>query len=211
MTTIAEDKSIRIQKYSLGPYGTNSYIVICRETGESAIIDAPGDAQKVKTALEGTVPRAIWMTHNHMDHTGALAELKSAFNIPIAAHPSDAPGLPVQPDIHLSDGQMLQVGKIAFKVIHAPGHTGGSVCFHYDRYLISGDTLFPGGPGKTWSPEGFRQIIASLSEKIFTLPGDTMVLPGHGEGTLIRTEKAAYEAFAAKGPDPGLCGDVSWK
>ena len=205
-----KNETIQIERYELGPFGTNSYIIACLKTGDSIVIDAPGDAPKVLGQLQQTNPKYILMTHNHMDHTGALGELKSALNIPIAAHPADADRLPLTPDVLLADGDDIACGNIHFAVMHTPGHTPGSLCFYTEGYLISGDTLFPDGPGKTGSPANFKQIVESLQSKIFVLPEDTQVFPGHGNHTVLGKEKQAFEAFAARPHDPNLCGDVLW-
>ena len=98
MSVIVEDDNIRIEKLSLGPFGTNTYLLICQKTRNSVVVDAPGEADKVLKRLEGTQPRCILMTHNHMDHVEALADLKSTLNVPLAAHEEDAAGLPVKPE-----------------------------------------------------------------------------------------------------------------
>jgi glyoxylase-like metal-dependent hydrolase (beta-lactamase superfamily II) len=210
MSVIVKDDSIQIERLSLGPFGTNSYPLICQKTGDSVIVDAPGDAEKVVKRLEGTHPKYILMTHNHMDHVDALAALKSALNVPLAAHEDDAGGLPVKPEQFLNDGDTISFGEIQLKVLHTPGHTPGSLCFLTGNYLISGDTIFPGGPGKTWSPDDFKKIVESLMNKIFTLPDDTEIYPGHGDATILRKEKQAFEAFSSKPHNPNLCGDVIW-
>jgi glyoxylase-like metal-dependent hydrolase (beta-lactamase superfamily II) len=210
MATLVKNDSIRIERYELGPFGTNSYIMTCLKTGGSAVFDAPGDAPKILGQLKQTNPKYILMTHSHMDHTGALAQLKSALNVPIAAHAADAGRLPIAPDMLLADGEAITFGNIHLTVMHTPGHTPGSLCFYTEGYLISGDTLFPDGPGKTGSPADFRQIVESLKRKIFVLPEDTQVFPGHGDHTVLGKEKQAFEAFCARPHDPNLCGDVLW-
>jgi len=210
MAAVVTNDSIQIERYELGPFGTNSYIMTCLKTGDSAVVDAPGDAPKMLGQLKQTNPRYILMTHSHMDHTGALAQLKSVLNIPIAAHAADAARMPIAPDTLLADGDAITFGNIHLTVIHTPGHTPGSLCFYTEGYLISGDTLFPGGPGKTGSPADFRRIVESLKHKIFILPDDTRVFPGHGEPALLGTEKQAFEAFSVRPHDPNLCGDVLW-
>ena len=210
MSVIVKDGSIQIERLSLGPFGTNSYLLICQKTGASVIVDAPGDAEKVLKRLEGTHPKYILMTHNHMDHVDALAALKSALNIPLAAHEDDAGGLPVKPEQFLNHDDTISFGEIQLKVLHTPGHTPGSLCFLTGSYLISGDTIFPGGPGKTWSPDDFKKIVASLRNKIFILPDETQVYPGHGDATVLKKEKHEFEAFSSKPHDPDLCGDVIW-
>ena len=210
MTIIAQNEELVIHRLSLGPYGTNTYILVCTETHQSVVVDAPGGADEVMAALSGTTPKYILITHNHMDHTGALVRLRKDLGIPVAAHISDAEGLPLSPDINLKQGDHVTFGKIRLDVIQTPGHTAGSLCFYRAPYLISGDTLFPGGPGKTWSPAAFMQIISSLTQKIFTLPDDTQIYPGHGDGTTVGKAKEEYAVFKAKAHDPDLCGDVTW-
>ena len=210
MSEIVKDDNIQIEKLSLGPFETNTYLLICQKTNDSVIVDAPGEADKVLKQLEGTNPKFILMTHNHMDHVEALAELKSTLNIPLAAHKDDAGSLPVKPEQYLNDGDAISFGEIQLKVLHTPGHTPGSLCFLTGGHLISGDTIFPGGPGKTWSANDFKQIVESLTSKIFTLPDDTRIYPGHGDGSVIKKEKQEFETFSAKPHDPNLCGDVIW-
>jgi glyoxylase-like metal-dependent hydrolase (beta-lactamase superfamily II) len=210
MAIVVKNETIQIERYELGPFGTNSYIITCLKTGDSVVVDAPGDAPKILGQLQQTNPKYILMTHNHMDHTGVLAELKSALNVPVAAHPADADRLPIPADMMLADGEAIEFGNIRLAVMHTPGHTPGSLCFYTEGYLISGDTLFPDGPGKTGSPADFKQIVESLQSKIFVLPDDTQVFSGHGDQTILGKEKRAFEAFAAKSHDPNLCGDVLW-
>ena len=210
MTTVVNTSTIQIECHALGPFGTNSYLVRCLKTDDSVVVDAPGGAPRVLDRLTHTNPKYILMTHNHMDHTGALAELKSALKVPIAAHAADAARLPIPADTLLADGEIIAFGNIRFAVLHTPGHTPGSLCFYTEGYLISGDTLFPGGPGKTGFPADFKQIVESLQKKIFVLPDDTQVFPGHGDSTILGKEKLAFEAFAARAHDPNLCGDVTW-
>ena len=210
MVSIMKDDSIQIEKLELGPFGTNAYIIICQQTSASVVIDAPAEASKILKQLKATEPKYILMTHNHMDHTGALKELKSSLNVPVAAHSDDTGGLPIKADMLLNDGDVLSCGNIQLTVLHTPGHTPGSVCFLTGNHLIAGDTIFPDGPGKTGSPAAFKRIVESLTRKIFILPEDTQIYPGHGNSTILKKEKQAFEVFSAKPHDPNLCGDVLW-
>ena len=210
MTTVVRDGQIEIEKLELGPWGTNAYILICLKSGESVIVDAPADAGKIMDLLKDTSPRYILITHSHMDHTGALSDLKSALKIPVFAHAADAGGLPVSADQLIDGGDVLSFGKIQLAVMHTPGHTPGSICFLAGKYLIAGDTIFPDGPGRTGSPADFKMIVESLTSKIFVLPDDTQVFSGHGDSTVLKKERQAFEAFSARQHDPGLCGDVLW-
>ena len=210
MTTVIKDNNLQIDKLSLGPYGTNCYILSCRQTGESVLVDAPAEAETILEHLKGLDPKYIIITHNHMDHLEAFSELKASLGVPVAVHPLDAGNLPSPPEVLLKDGDSLSFGKVDLKVLHTPGHTPGSICLLTGKYLISGDTIFPGGPGKTGSPADLKQIIESLTEKIFLLPEDTEIYPGHGDSTLLGKEKAEFDVFSAQAHDPSLCGDVLW-
>ncbi|MBW2087358.1 MAG: MBL fold metallo-hydrolase [Deltaproteobacteria bacterium] len=210
MVVMVKDDSIQIEKLELGPFGTNAYILTCQQTGESVLVDAPGEAGKILGRLKETNPKYILMTHDHMDHVGALTQVNSEPKVPLAAHASDSDGLPVFPDLLLNDGDVVSMGSIELKVLHTPGHTPGSLCFLTGKCLIAGDTIFPGGPGKTGSPAAFKQIVKSITSKIFILPDETEVYPGHGDPTTLKKAKQEFEVFSARPHDPDLCGDVLW-
>ena len=210
MEIVVKDDDVQIERLELGPFGTNAYIIICRKTLDSVLIDAPAEASTIIDRLKGTNPRYILLTHNHMDHIGAFAELRSRLKIPVATHALDTGDLPSPPDMLLNDSDTISAGNIKFQVLHTPGHTPGSLCFKVGRYLMSGDTIFQSGPGKTWSPHDFQQIVKSITEKIFVLPDDTQIYPGHGASTVLKKEKDEFAAFSARSHEPNLCGDVLW-
>ncbi|MFH1662505.1 MAG: MBL fold metallo-hydrolase [Chloroflexota bacterium] len=210
MVVVVKDDDIQIEKLELSPYGTNAYIVVCLKTLDSALIDAPGEADTIMDRLQGTNPKYILLTHNHMDHVVALDELRSRLKVPLVAHALDAGNLSSPPEMLLNNGDTVSVGNLEFEVLHTPGHTLGSLCFKVGRYLLSGDTIFPGGPGKTRSPDALRQIIKSITERIFVLPDDTPVYPGHGDSTVLKKEKDELAAFSSRPHNPDLCGDVLW-
>jgi glyoxylase-like metal-dependent hydrolase (beta-lactamase superfamily II) len=210
MPVVHSDRAIRIEKLELPPFGTNAYVVECLATGDSVLVDAPGEAGTVLGRLAGTNPRRILMTHAHVDHVGALRELKMKLGVPVAAHPGDAGSYPAPPDILLGEGDEVDVGNLRLAVLHTPGHTPGSLCFLTGKDLISGDTLFPGGPGRTATPQALKQIIESITGKLFVLPDDTRVHPGHGDSTVLKREKEEFATFSSRPHEPGLCGDVLW-
>jgi len=210
MTVVVKNDDIQIEKLPLGPFGTNAYIIVCQKTQDSVLIDAPAEADTLLENLKGANIKYILMTHNHMDHTGTLTELHSKLQVPLAVHEADATGLPEKPDILLNDGDTLTVGDLKIEVIHTPGHTPGGLCFRTGNYLMSGDTIFTGGPGKTRSPAALKQIIESITGKIFVLPDDTQIHPGHGESTILKKEKEEFAVFSSRNHDPDLCGDIVW-
>ena len=210
MGVMESDRSLRIERLTLGPYGTNAYILTCQETGESAIVDAPADADTIIGCLKDTGPRYILLTHNHMDHTGALAELRSRLKIPLATHELDSGRLLPPPEIKLNDGDTITIGKLALEVLHTPGHTPGSLCFLVGGCLLAGDTIFPHGPGHTRNPAALEQLISSIKERVFMLPDDTRIYPGHGQASVLEKERGEFAVFAAREHPANLCGDVLW-
>ena len=211
MEIIAETKNIRIGQLNVGgSIWANAYLVTCTKTGQSALIDAPGKADLVLEQSREKNLKYVLMTHNHKDHTGSLVKLKSTLRIPVYGHVDDASGYPVRLDKELIDSDIVAFGNLDVYVFHTPGHTDGSLCFLIGNFLFSGDTLFPGGPGYTTSPDNFQQIIKSIAGKIFSLPNDTIVYPGHGTSTVLGKEKDEFKTFSSRQHSPDLCGDVLW-
>lgn len=210
MAIVAEDNDIQIHRLELGPYGTNSYILVCQKTRDSVLIDTPAEADKIMDGLKDTNPKYILLTHDHADHLGAFSELHSKLQVPVVVHSLDAWNLPSPPEVLLDDGDTVSFGDLNLEVLHTPGHTPGSLCFKFGKYLMAGDTLFPGGPGKTGSPNHFRQIIKSITEKIFVLPDDTQIYPGHGDSTVVEKAKEEFDIFSSRPHALNLYGDVLW-
>lgn len=210
MVVVTKDNIVQIERLEMPPFGTNAYIVTCQGTQDSALIDAPAQASTLMDRLKGTNPKYILLTHNHMDHIGALAELHTTLKVPLVVHASDAMNLPSTPDMLVDDRDTIPLGNLKLEVLHTPGHTAGSLCFKVGQYLISGDTIFPGGPGKTRSPDDFKQVIKSITGKILTLPDSVTLYPGHGDSTEVGLAREEFAAFSSRSHDPNLCGDVLW-
>ncbi len=211
METVVSTTRMCIMRCELGPYGTNAYVVTCAQTRASVLIDAPAEEKVLVQVLQNTSPKGVVITHGHTDHTGALAALESELKVPVLVHPLDARELPIAADGFIGDGDHVDCGGLRLGVMHTPGHTEGSICLVVEGVLISGDTLFPGGPGRTRSPKDLSVILESIRRKILPLSDDTMVLPGHGASTVLGRERRLIEAFLARSHDPGLCGDVLWE
>jgi hydroxyacylglutathione hydrolase len=211
ISIIANNKDFKIQRLEIGAWATNAYVVVCKQTGKSAAIDVPPGARTIIKHLKGTSLQYILLTHNHIDHIYGLRAMRARVSAPLAVHKSDNQDwLPFRPDIILKDGSVIQVGNIKIRTIHTPGHTPGSVCFKIGKYLIAGDTIFPGGPGRTVTAGRFRMIVHCLTSKIFTLPDNTSIHPGHGEPTVLGKEKKEFAVFSSRPHDPDLFGDIVW-
>lgn len=210
MATVVNEDEIFIEKLVLGAFETNCYIIVCKKTSHSIVVDAPADASKIIEKLEGTQPQYILLTHAHGDHTGALSQLRSRLLVPLASHAAEFSSLQKPPELSLKDGDILKLGNLKINVLYTPGHTPGGLCFKIGKYLIAGDTIFPGGPGSTRSPESFKKLLVSITGKILTLPDDTEIYPGHGKDTTVKKSKEEYEVFASRQHRDNLCGDVLW-
>ena len=182
-----------------GPLPTNAYLV-CASEEAWAVDPAPGSAQPLLKAARERNARItrIINTHGHWDHVTDNAALRKATGAPIAIHAQDAPMLgrsefsrafiPSHPDDFLESGQVLNLGRYVFRVLHTPGHTAGSICLLERGVLLSGDTLFRGAHGRTDLPGGSDEEMRASLRKLATLPRETIVYPGHGEQTTIGEE-----------------------
>ena len=204
------DAEVKITKIKMGPYNNNGYIVICPDTNEGIIIDTPAEPEKLLGAIGDVQIKSILITHKHQDHLLGFDEITGAVQVPVGIGTDDADGLPSPPQIDLKDGMVIKFGNQEMTVLDTPGHTEGATCFLIGKHLFSGDTLFPGGPGKTRSPEAFQQVVDSITKKLLVLPDDTAVYPGHGDDTTIGKAREEYQGFASKPHSPDLFGEVTW-
>ena len=207
-----EDGSLSLIRVGpLGSFANNAYVIADRGAGEAIVVDMPSQSERTLEAVGGLRVVAILLTHTHPDHWAEYDRVKGATNAPVFCHPAEQLMPADKMDRPLADGDRLAAGSLSLTVIHTPGHTPGSCCFLIGRYLISGDTLFPGGPGHSNSPDELQQTIASIRERLYTLPDDTIVLPGHGEGTTIGRSREEYAVYASRTHAADLCGDVTWE
>jgi len=203
MTTLHwADSRLEIHRLVVGPYDNNVFVLRCRETGDSVLIDAANEHEKLLDLCQRLNVRRVLETHGHWDHIGAVPQIREA-GYEVAVTSQDAPMLKdCGYDVFLDDAEVIEVGTLRLHAIHNPGHTPGSISFKIEGapVLFSGDTLFPGGPGATKFEGGdFATIIDSIDSKLFTLPADTIVMPGHGVDTTIGTERPHLAEWVARG------------
>ncbi len=203
-----------VMRLVLGPLATNCYLLACPKTKECAVIDPADEPDGIvlQAGRAGLSVKLILLTHGHPDHVAGAPKLRELTNAPILLHPADWPLVeqalpqppelealaePFRPDGEIEDGQEIPLGRLKIKALHTPGHTEGSICFLAGDLLFSGDLLFAGSVGRTDLPGGsWEALLNSLRSKIAPLPGDTLVLPGHGPETTVEAERGGNPFFA---------------
>ena len=195
-----ESTAVRVEKVVVGPYENNAYVVRCRRTGEAILVDAANEHEMLVPLCKALGVRRVLTTHGHFDHIQAVEACREAgLDVGVAAE--DAKMLPSY-DFTIGDEDVIEVGDLRLTAIHTPGHTLGSTSFLLDGepLLFTGDTLFPGGPGNTlFEGASFDQIINSIDRRLFTLPADLLVLPGHGLDTTLGTERPHLQEWIDRG------------
>ncbi|MFI5053681.1 MAG: MBL fold metallo-hydrolase [Acidimicrobiia bacterium] len=195
-----DTSDVRIEKIIVGPFENNVFVVRSKGTGEAVIIDAANEHELLLEVSRATGVRRVLTTHGHFDHIQAVVAMRDA-GIDVGIATDDASMLPGY-DFVIPDDEVITVGDLRFRTIHNPGHTPGSTSFLLEGHpiLFSGDTLFPGGAGNTSLPGGdFARIIESIDRRLFVLPADTLVLPGHGLDTTIGTERPHLQEWVDRG------------
>lgn len=204
---------IRITKVSVGPMDNNAYLLVCRATGAAVLIDAANDPDRLLSEIglrtgEGGLSGVV-TTHRHTDHWQGLEVVAAATGASIYAGAADAQELPVPVDVRLEHGDTVHFGECELEVIALRGHTPGSVALLYREpdpdhspgtHLFTGDSLFPGGPGRTMSPADFASLMDDLENRVFaTLPDSTWVYPGHGDDTTLGAERPHLAEWRTRG------------
>ena len=195
---------LSVTKLAVGPMDNNAYLLRCLRTGEALLIDAAAEPDRLIELIGDTPVVRIVTTHKHADHWQALAEVQAATGAAVAAHPIDAGEIPVTVTEPVEHGDTVRAGDVELTVIHLRGHTPGSIALRYDAaaepHLFTGDSLFPGGPGRTTSPADFASLMDDLEQRVFDqLPDPTWVYPGHGSDTTLGAERPHVAEWRARG------------
>lgn len=196
-----EDAQVEIHRYVVGPIDNNVFVLRCKQTGEALLVDAANEQDQLLACCKQLGVRQVVETHGHWDHIQAVPALRDA-GYEVAVASADAGMLPAY-DLVLEDEAAIDVGRLKIYTIATPGHTPGSMCFLISGspVVLTGDTLFPGGPGNTQSELGdFPLILDSIDRRLFArFPDDTLVMPGHGADTTIGRERPHFDEWVARG------------
>jgi glyoxylase-like metal-dependent hydrolase (beta-lactamase superfamily II) len=198
---------LTIAKLAVGPMSNNAYLLRCTATEEGLLIDAANDAARLHELVrfEGPPVSAILTTHRHADHWQALEDAVADASAAVYAGEEDADELPVAVDERLHQGDSIDVGDLSLDIIALRGHTPGSIAVLYRDpegvpHLFTGDSLFPGGVGKTGSPADFTSLMDDVEERVFgELPDETWFYPGHGNDSTLGAERPHLGEWRARG------------
>jgi glyoxylase-like metal-dependent hydrolase (beta-lactamase superfamily II) len=205
---IREIDGLTVTKIAVGPMDNNAYLLRDASTGQAILIDAANEAGRLIELIGDTPVGTIVTTHRHADHWQALADVQKHTGAKVVAHPADADGLPVPVSRAVQHGEVLAFGDAAVSFIHLRGHTPGSIAVVYDAggrlsgapHVFTGDSLFPGGVGKTNSTEDFDSLLTDVTERLFgPLPDGTWVYPGHGKDTTLGAERPHLGEWRERG------------
>ncbi|HTC71157.1 MAG TPA: MBL fold metallo-hydrolase [Acidothermaceae bacterium] len=203
---VRELPGLRITKVAVGPYDNNAYLLRCTATGDTMLIDAAAEPDRLLTERGNGLLVSVVTTHQHPDHWQGLEAVVGITGPAVIAHPLDAPRLPIPMTQTVVDGDVLDVGNVQVKVIHLKGHTPGSIAIVYDwdsstPHIFTGDSLFPGGPGNTRkNVADFTSLMNDLETRVFgVLPDATWVYPGHGADTTLGVERPHLAEWRARG------------
>jgi glyoxylase-like metal-dependent hydrolase (beta-lactamase superfamily II) len=202
---VRELSHLVVEKLAVGPFDNNAYLLRCSATGRQVLVDAAAEPERLLELIGDDGIDAVVTTHRHRDHWAALAAVVAATGARTIAHVDDAPGIDVVTDDTVVDGETIRVGEVELTAIHLVGHTPGSIALLYDDptgapHLFTGDCLFPGGVGRTTSPEDFASLYGGVVSKLFDrLPDETWIYPGHGKDTTLGNERPALAEWRARG------------
>lgn len=199
------DGPLVLRRRSVSEMDNNVHVLACAATGAALVVDAADDAPAIRAMLGDLRPLAVVQTHGHWDHVRAWADLRTDPGLPVWGHAGDLPLYPAAPDRLLADGERLAVGRLEVEVLHLPGHTDGSLVLAVagasGTWLVTGDSLFPGGPGATFGDLARHALLMDgLEARVFARFDDaTRVLPGHGDATTLGVERPHLGEWRSRG------------
>lgn len=202
---VRELPELMITKFSVGDMDNNVYLLRCRRTDQQLLVDAADDPQRILEVVGSDGLRTVVTTHQHWDHHRALPDVVARTGATTVAGTEDAAELPVAVDRLVGDGDVVEVGECRLEVVHLRGHTPGSIALLYDDpdgtpHVFTGDSLFPGGVGRTGSPEDFTSLLDDVSTKLFDrLPDETWFYPGHGDDSTLGAERPHLTEWRDRG------------
>ncbi len=203
---VRELPGLVVSKVAVSEMANNAYLLRCTATGQALLVDAAAEPDTLRALVGNADLRTVVTTHGHWDHHRALPDVVAATGARTVAHAADAGDLPVPVDRTVAHGDTVEVGEQVLEVVHLRGHTPGSITLVWrgpgdaGTHAFTGDSLFPGGVGKTWSPEDFTSLLADVEDRLFgALPDDTWVYPGHGRDTTLGAERPSLPEWRARG------------
>jgi glyoxylase-like metal-dependent hydrolase (beta-lactamase superfamily II) len=204
---VRELAQLSIAKVAVGSLSNNAYLLRCRASGQALLVDAADEAGRLAefVRLGGDTASTVLTTHRHPDHWQALAAVVAQTGARTMAGVDDADAIPVPIDRRLEHGDTVHLGGVELRVIALRGHTPGSIALYYQDpdgvgHLFTGDSLFPGGPGRTIRPQDFISLMDDLEERIFAVYGDdTWFYPGHGNDSTLGAERPHLAEWRARG------------
>jgi|TARA_B110000438_G_scaffold59197_1_gene59294 glyoxylase-like metal-dependent hydrolase (beta-lactamase superfamily II) len=209
---VYEDEGFRIERLrEISPFGNNSYIISAsNEIGSVIVVDAPLGSESTVQAIGDRDVQALLFTHHHGDHWQGFETLRAMTMAPAYAGATEINLDPEKQIEPIAEGQIFKLGTNEIVAMHTPGHTPGSTCFLVGGAVLTGDVLFPGGPGLTGSNDDLLTSVESITSRLHPLAPQTVVLPGHGGTTTIFESRWEYAIFAEKPWNDSLKGDVLW-
>jgi len=202
---VRELAGLAITKLSVGEMDNNAYLLRCQSTDEQIMIDAAAEPDRLLALIGRDGLSRVVTTHRHADHWQGLAAVVAATDAETVAGADDVEGIPVPTTRAVEDGNRVSVGDCELEVIHLVGHTPGSIALLYDDpsgtpHLFTGDSLFPGGPGRTTDPESFTSLLDHLAAKVFDrLCDETWFYPGHGDDSTLGAERPHLQEWRDRG------------
>ena len=202
---VRELPGLVISKLAVSEMANNAYLLRCTATGQALLIDAAAEPEALRALIGDADLRTVVTTHGHWDHHRALPEVVQATGAATVAHPADAADLPVPVQRPVEHGDTVAVGEQTLEVVHLRGHTPGSIALVWRGpgdagvHVFTGDSLFPGGPGRTTNPADFTSLMDDLEARIFPMPDDTWFYPGHGKDSTLGAERPHIPEWRARG------------